>query len=255
MMKSLLGAFALAAGLACAGPINYANFSSTAGLNLVGTTTQSGSLLQLTSNAGGQAGAAWYTSSQVDVADGFTTTFSYTFSNGSGIPADGIAFVIQNSAAGTGALGISGFGLGASTINNAVAIAFRNYIYKDVEVDACGAGNNLSIGSCLVGSTSSQTLFGTHNVQINYNPGTLVIILDGTQILSDSINLASAMNLTSGKYAYVGFTGATGGEVETQTINSWTLDVAAPEPGTFGLVTGIALGLIGLARRRQAQKK
>ena len=252
MMKPLFGVFALAAGLAYAGPINYADFSSTAGLNLVGTATQSGALLQLTSNAGGQVGAAWF-STQIDVANGFSTSFSYTFSNGSGIPADGIAFVIQNSAAGTGALGISGFGLGASTINNAVAIAFRNYIYKDVEVAACGAGNNVSIPGCLVGSTSSQTLYGTHNVQINYNPGTLVIILDGTQILSDSINLASAMNLTSGKYAYVGFTGATGGEVETQTINSWQLSL--PEPGTFGLVSVFALGLIGLARRRQAQKK
>src|SRR5208282_307337 len=100
------------AGLSCVASaagqvINYPNFSSTAGLSLAGSATISSNTIQLTPATTNQAGAVWYTS-PVDVQGSFTTTFSYTISGGS--PADGFAFVIQNSPSGASFAGNSSFG-------------------------------------------------------------------------------------------------------------------------------------------------
>src|SRR5262245_41650552 len=92
---------------------NYPDFSNTTGLNLVGSATQVGNVLQLTSATQNLAGAFWYTT-PVKVSGGFDTTFRFRMSNfdTSFGGADGMAFVIQNSPQGTAALGSIGSGLG-----------------------------------------------------------------------------------------------------------------------------------------------
>ena len=113
-------------------------------LNLVqsspGTTglVDGGTVLQLTpnydTNPGGAlapAGAAW-TTTTVNVADPFTVNFEFEMSNptghlDNGNGGDGIAFVIQDSAAGDTALGLGAGGMGFLFIPDSVAIMLDTY--------------------------------------------------------------------------------------------------------------------------------
>ena len=67
------------------------------------------SMVTLTDNNGGE-GRSIFSPAQVSIANGFTASYIYTASGNRS--ADGVAFVIQNSAAGSNALGSTGGGLG-----------------------------------------------------------------------------------------------------------------------------------------------
>src|SRR4051794_20632608 len=58
---------------ASAASFTYSDFSSTAGLNLVGNAAQTGNFVRLTPATTAQYGTMWYNASQ-PVASGFTTT-------------------------------------------------------------------------------------------------------------------------------------------------------------------------------------
>ncbi len=99
-------------------------------------------LLQITPASSQQRGYAWYTTPQ-PVDESFSTTFTFQLSGASNPPADGFAFVIQNSPAGANTLGPTGSdgcGLGfgddpsgngcvaaAGGIMNSVAVGFKVY--------------------------------------------------------------------------------------------------------------------------------
>jgi len=222
------------------GQFSYPNFSSTSGLNLVGSAMVVSNAIQLTSqSANAIASAFWYTT-PVDVGAGFSTTFSYTIYPAGG--ADGLAFVIQNDPSGPSAIGANGYRLAATGIANGVAIAFRTYVFNDVEIDSCGVGSTITIGECIIASVPEGALSGTHTVLINESGGMLNVYLDGSQILSGSINLVNAVG---GDTAYVGITGADGSDTETAVINSWSVT-----PGTTPAITpvpsSIWLTLVGL---------
>jgi hypothetical protein len=123
------------------------------------------------------------------------TTFTYTINP---VGADGLAFVIQNDPSGSSALGGAGDNLGASGIANGVAIAFRTYVFNDVEIDSCGVGNTISIGGCVVASIPEAGLGGTHTVRIAESGGILKVYLDGSQILSGAISLANGVGGNTG---------------------------------------------------------
>src|SRR5436309_2568374 len=73
----------------------YTDFSSTAGLNLVGAAAQNGNVLRLTPAAGDLVGSAWYNQKQ-HVSAGFTTSFSFRLTGAGSTPgADGISFNVQ----------------------------------------------------------------------------------------------------------------------------------------------------------------
>lgn len=154
------------------------------------------SVLRLTTNVGGQDGSAWYTSPQ-NVQNGFTTTFQFRFTNPSAPPADGIAFVIQNSTSGVNALGGGGgsIGYGGTTdgsnvlngIANSLAIEFDTYNNgsgisdpnaNHVAVQSCGAGANSSwhIKNC-DGTSVAPGAYGTSNLGIQ--PNLPVTLSDG----------------------------------------------------------------------------
>ena len=114
------------------------------GLNLVGTSTIiSGGTLRLTPNYDPDpqgpipAGAAW-TTSEYNVAGGFTANFQFQMSspclsplpacvNDNGNGGDGIAFLIQNSAQGDNAIGVGAGGMGFLGITDSVAIMLDTY--------------------------------------------------------------------------------------------------------------------------------
>jgi hypothetical protein len=86
-----------------------------------------GGILRLNSATQNQHGSAWF-SVQQPLATGFTTAFQFKISStgacrGCGFPADGLALVIQNDPAGTGAIGYTGNGQNLSYGNNDVSTA------------------------------------------------------------------------------------------------------------------------------------
>ncbi|HUO24454.1 MAG TPA: hypothetical protein VMU61_02235 [Candidatus Aquilonibacter sp.] len=162
-------------------------------------------VLRLTPNSNYTSGSAWFNSPQ-PLSAGFSTTFTFQLSGATGgDPADGFAFLIQNSSAGTSALdpdnGSDGCSLGfgdapdgsctgaTGGITNSVAIAFD--IYQNptigdpnnnhVEIDSCGTGAN-SVenpplpGSCQIADNANLPITladgNIHTVMIKYSPAT-----------------------------------------------------------------------------------
>jgi hypothetical protein len=87
---------------------SYSNFCGASGLTLVGNTAiTSGGALRLTTNGGGEAGAAYSTTPITLGANAtFSTTFQFQITQPGGIdPADGIVFVLAANATGLGVRG------------------------------------------------------------------------------------------------------------------------------------------------------
>lgn len=157
--------------------------------------------LQITTSTGNQVGSAWYLTPQT-VTNGFTTTFQFQFTNPSSSPADGIAFLVQNSS--TTAIGYAGGNGGAlgygdadanSNPNNgqgipySVAIEFDSFqdgwdpapvngIDSHVAIQSCGTGANTSHHNYLCnGSSGANSTIGqpvsTENNGINFADGNI----------------------------------------------------------------------------------
>lgn len=125
-------------------------------------------VLRLTQNSASESGSAWFNTVQ-PVGSAFSTTFTFQLSGEipqSNGPADGIAFLIQNS--GVNALGLPGCGIGfgdapdgscapaAGGIANSLAVEFDTYQNGDINdlssshvaVQSCGTGPNSVDASC-----------------------------------------------------------------------------------------------------------
>jgi hypothetical protein len=265
--------------------------------------------LQLTPATGFQVGSAWYTnpgeggSPQTQpLANGFSTTFTFQLSPGSG--ADGFAFVVQNgrfaanNTSGIFAVGPSdGLGgeIGFTGLTQSVAVQFdiyHNSEYSDIPasgptstdqitVESCGTGGNTvnHNGGCEFGTTDLSALGNpiylgdgkVHTAQITYRPpptpgdpcaretgalpnsdgcGSIVVVLDGTPVLTVGFNLGS-LGLDQSGDAFVGFTAATGALSELQNILSWNFALSGdfsyppfPTTGATGLQTNGSASVI-----------
>ncbi len=203
---------------------DYADFGSTAGLNLVGLTAQSGNLLRLQDNlappvSGDNRGAAWH-AAPVQVAGGFDTTFVYNMNSPSTTGgSDGFAFVVQNDQVastapivnggpdgqGNTAIGrhaaAAGFGRFATwspgdAIDNSIAIHFDTYTNGNwgdansnhISVHTQGSADNLQDESASIGRTGFLATDlndgADHTVRVLYVPGNLEVYLDGVLELS-----------------------------------------------------------------------
>jgi hypothetical protein len=249
---------------------NFPDFSSIANLTLNGNAAQSGNVLRLTPNQTYQAGSAWFNFQQ-PVSAAFSTTFSFQLSGANTVispctlnaqgfcPADGIAFVIQNSA--LTALGPNGCGIGfgdsssgctppSGGIPNSLAIEFNTFLNpgidpsnNDVAIQNCsGTGPNSVDPSCTIAVNpnvlpTNMTDGNPHLVTITFappsggsGPGTLDVILDNTDLFPPTESNPTGgvafdmttIGLASGGNAWVGFTAATGGADDNQDILSWT---------------------------------
>lgn len=130
-----------------------------------------GGALRLTTANQNQHGSAWFYVQQ-PLANGFTTAFQFQVSNtnmcrGCSFPADGLALVIQDDPAGTGALGYTGNGQNISYGNNDVSTASGpgNAILNSLAIeldtfDNSGYGdpngNHIAVQSC--GPNNASTL-------------------------------------------------------------------------------------------------
>ena len=154
-------------------------------------------VLRLTPTTWSAAGSAWYKALQ-PVAGGFSTTFTFQLSDTTTYNADGFAFLIQNSTAGTSALGPYGCGIGFGESNyctaqpppdgitNSLAVEFNTYqnanvdpSNSDVTIQNCsGTGANSVDPTCQIAVLDLTTLTpaiimtdgNIHTVTISYTP-------------------------------------------------------------------------------------
>lgn len=273
-------ALALVAGSAtpALADFDFPDFTSIAGLTLNGAAVQSSPTLSITPPVRASAGSFWKSEAQT-VANGFDSTFTFRIRNIAGSGSDGFAFLIQNSAAGTGAIGGTGGALGYATnevfsslpgnsgIENSLAIEFDGWDNtgdwgdfnsgQHISVQTNGLLDNRPSSGFSLGHYLAPTDWadGTvHTGRITYAPGTMDIYLDNltTPVLTVSVNLATLLNLSGGDSAFVGFTAGTGAlqDVERHEINSWQFgSTIIPTPGTMSLMVAGGL-LIGRRRRR-----
>lgn len=216
----------------------------------------SATVLRLTPNQPYWVGTAWYNAQQ-SVAGAFTTTFAFQLTGNSQYgSADGIAFVIQNSPAGTTAAGPEGCGIGfggsssgctpalgpQTGITNSLAVEFNTFPNPNVDpsgnsvsIQNCGGtGANSVDPSCTVASNANLPLTladgNIHIVTVNYSgPSTklLDVIIDSNDLFPGGVTFdLTTLGLANGN-AWLGFTGSTGDAFSTQDILSWTFTPGA----------------------------
>ena len=131
----------------------------------------SGGILRLTTANLNQHGSAWFKIQQ-PLSTGFTTAFQFQISKTNlcffcSFPADGLAFVIQNDPAGTGAIGYTGDGQNMAYGNNDVSTASgpRSAILNSLAIEldthqntnyGDPDGNHIAVQSC--GPNNAGTL-------------------------------------------------------------------------------------------------
>ena len=200
------------------------------------STAITGDDLTLTDGNGSEARSAFF-NTVVPTTTGFTASFTYTASSG-GFPnnaADGVAFVLQGSSAGTSALGGQGGSLGVAGISGpALAVTFNLY----PPAGGAGTGFSSTVTGTLTNGMQSGIYTSTSPVALNngdakfivltYNPSTESIteqLTDDITKATDTITIPN-VNIAAifgGNSAYVGFTGASGGSTATQTIQGFSL--------------------------------
>jgi hypothetical protein len=195
--------------------------------------SNAGSTIELTNGHDSEA-ASWFANTVYSVAS-FTASFDYQATATvppNGGPADGMAFILQDSSAGIHALGHDGsalgYGAGQGTpaISPSAAVEFNVFSLNTAGTAFATDG---AIGN---GGSGTYTPTGTFEngdeVQavISYNGTVLTEKLTDLvtgKIFSTSYTVDLASVLGSGT-AYVGFSAATGGLASTQTVSNFNFD-------------------------------
>jgi hypothetical protein len=267
----------------------YSNFTSSAGLTMVGAANNTSvpGQLELTPAATGQSGAAYSTSAfTLGAGDTFSTQFDFQLTQAGGIdPADGIVFVV---AANTTGLGTGGGGMGYGGVTPSIGVELDTFNNGGNDLNS---SNHAAIdidGHIFDGSSLSDqagvNVYGIQNCNFFGNsylsPGcmangdiwTALITYNGTSlslVLTDPAKGASFAAITNyaldlstilgTNQAFVGFTAGTGAGFERQNILNWTFaDTATlpggqvPEPCSLLLLgSGIVVGGIRRLRNRR----
>lgn len=239
--------------------------------------------LRLTTSAQSQSGAAWFLN-KLDGTAGFEANFGLSMNSvpNNFAPADGIAFVIHNSPAGTGELGSGENGVLANSINITFkAFGFNPQDASRIQVTQGVGTSTIVLASATAYTTPGVELYGIPGVdaQGNYTTtggfpytlgslatdpayrirvvytaptdetsGDLDVYLDGIAVIQNvQVDLGSSAADESGK-SYFGFSGRTGGNTQFNDITDWSVkfgDFAELLP--YGMVKTLFRYTVGTA--------
>lgn len=212
--------------------INYPDFSSTAGLSLVGTAARNGNVLRLTPAIEGQSGNAWVVNKQ-PCAAGFDTSFRFQMSAMGGRPgvtpgSDGIWFTVQNNGP-TSALGYANLGPTTNFVSVWLNTGYNwpgcyDYTTCDMSDNCVGIVTN-----SYYAAQTNTVPFGinlkdgaVHTVRVTFDGTVMNVWIDGKRLLANVALPGLKMATDSNGYGWVGFGGFTGWGWENQDILSWT---------------------------------
>jgi hypothetical protein len=187
-----------------------------------------------------------FTVQKVPISGSFTTSWVMNMRPGSGA-ADGLTFTIQNDAAGTGAIGSGGGGLGYATdtvggpqgIHPSVMIKFDMYSQGShhATTGLYTNGESPNVQSHQIDMTSAGINFSqNHTYQVTLATDGITLTETVKDLVSGSTFTTSYIIDIAGTIgspnAYVGFTGGTGGENAWIAVESWTasFNSLAPPP-------------------------
>ncbi|WP_409563189.1 lectin-like domain-containing protein [Hyphomicrobium sp. MC8b] len=232
---------------------NYANIqdplilSDRAVLNGSATYDSAHHTFVLTPDAAGQAGSVML-NQRVDLSYDFQASFDLFLGNNAK-GADGMAFVLQNDPRGADALGANGGNYGAIGMQNGFGIAFDTWQNATIGEIAGDHTNffNTSLPLAL-SRVSDQLPIGNgnvtdgkwHNVLVNWDATdhTLTYWFDGVQKGTLTQDIVAQYEGGS-QYAYLGFTGGTGGAHNLQEVQLNSL-TATLEPVYHNMTIGTA---------------
>jgi len=189
---------------------------------LNGGVTVGGDVLSITEAINSQARTAFFRTPLA--ISNFLAEFTYQNLTAGG--ADGVGFVIQNSPAGTTALGPGGGGFGYYGIAPSAAVLFNTYSGSPGGrgIAVVTNGNTPQFAGTSFSSTAPVSLASGNPIIISlrYAAGNLMIKMFDTVTTSSfvtnvAINLPAAVGGTNG---YLGFSGATGGVTAEQRISN-----------------------------------
>lgn len=262
------------------GQISISDFSTASGLQLNGNASIAGTALRVTPANFSQAGSAFSTNAITLAANvSFSSFFTFRITNsggssdGDGLGADGIVFVVQTN---SNSVGGGGGGIGYLGIPNSVGVEFDTWNNGAGSGDPDGNHVNFDFGGNFSpsGAVPIANRMNNGNVWsawVDYNGVTNTLelrLLEGSVIrpvaplLSANVNLAAILGSTN---AFVGFTSGTGAAFGDHDILSWEFRdtfnpvvtppgiSAVPEPSTYGMMA--AAGLIGLCVVRRRAKR
>lgn len=180
--------------------------------------------LTITTAFNGEATSAWFNTAQG--VSNFTASFTYNFLGGTVNPADGFAFVLQNS--GLTALGGGGGLLGYGGIPNSVALAFdvwNNNTAGTVTRAGDSASNYGGINNYTVTTpVSLRDMVNAVNMSVAYRDGVFTETLtQGTNVFTR--NAFYDVSRLVGATGFVGFTGGTGGANVGQRLSNFSYTV------------------------------
>jgi len=203
-------------------------FNGTGALwTLNGGATIQNNVLTLTDGQEGEARSAFYYVPMYDEA--FRAFFTYQSAQGTtSTKGDGVTLCLQNTTAGTGALGTGGGSLGYTGITNSLALAIDQFDFKGVELVTNGA-DPATFGQAIVTAPVDPSSGDPINVSILYKNNTFSLCMTDMVTLGTFVtNIAlSQQPITGTNDAFVGFTGADGAVDSVQTISNFSF---APIP-------------------------
>lgn len=158
---------------------------------------------------------------------------AFTYQAGGNRTADGIAFVLQNDSRGASAIGAGGGQLGIGT-NNAIkpsaelelnlytgSSEVRGYGFFTNGLTGASGGNGNYKGTGSLSLASGDPI----DVLLYYSQGHLSLTFTDAvaQVsFSTNLNIPNLRTVLGSDYAYVGFTGASGGSTAVQTVTDFT---------------------------------
>jgi len=205
-------------------------FTTTDGYKLNGGAAASGGVLTLTTLANSEARSVWHTN--VVNVNNFNAQFIYRATGA----ADGAAFVLQGDPNGPSALGGAGGSLAFTGIKNAVGVLINIYDPNTIGYHLSTDGTAGGYGDIGIALSSGHPI----QVTLNYNQATTTLHVKFQDLTTGTIfendETVDIKSLVGGDYAYVGFTGATGGANATQTVQDFRFSSSALAPQPIAII-------------------